>query len=206
MAADFEICIGNRPLDFTKDTDRPLVAAFVEACARNGNTGIGAGIDYPGPITLHVGFGTRAVWGAEGRSVNAPAWLVQSVNRGWSNSISPMFGDHVVAARNGLRLRGGPGRDFGVITTIAQGTKVTVVNFDGPNREWARVDLQGDGGLDGHLHAAFLSPSILETDEGEDEPRGHDDLEMVAAAKPVKRSIKKAKQKAAWPRTRRAAG
>jgi hypothetical protein len=93
-----------------------------------------------------------------------------------------------------------------VITTIAQGTKVSVVNFDGPNREWARVDLQGDGSLDGHLHAAYLSPSILETDAGEAEPSGHDDLEMVAAAKPAKRSTKKAKQKPAKPRTRRAAG
>ena len=65
-AADLQLLKAGRALDFTNDGDRPTVAAFVTAAAANGATGIGAGVDYMGPKTLHVGFGSKAVWGAEG--------------------------------------------------------------------------------------------------------------------------------------------
>jgi hypothetical protein len=68
-------------------------------------------------------------------------------------------GRFVVAARDGLQLRKGPGLDFGITKTLDAGTEVHVAGFDGPHGEWARVDLQGDGLVDGHLHSAFLQPT-----------------------------------------------
>ena len=90
-AADLELQIGGRSLNFTDPGDRPTVEEFVAAAAALGAIGIGAGVDYMGPKTLHVGFGTssqdhaKVVWGAQGRSVNAPSWLKQAANRGWND-------------------------------------------------------------------------------------------------------------------------
>jgi uncharacterized protein YgiM (DUF1202 family) len=42
----------------------------------------------------------------------------------------------MVAARDGLRLRKGPGLDFGITNTLDAGTEVNVAGFDG-NGEWA---------------------------------------------------------------------
>ena len=50
-----------------------------------GATGVGAGIDYMGPNTVHIGFGTRAVWGAGGSAANAPAWIIAAAKAGWLN-------------------------------------------------------------------------------------------------------------------------
>src|SRR5215216_1871700 len=57
-AADLELQIGGRSLDFTNPGDTPTVEEFVAAAAAYGAIGIGAGVDYMGPRTLHVGFGT----------------------------------------------------------------------------------------------------------------------------------------------------
>lgn len=74
-AADLDLRIKGRILNFEVMADRAKVAAFVTACARRGATGIGAAADYMGPTRLHVGFGAMAVWGAGGKSANAPQWL-----------------------------------------------------------------------------------------------------------------------------------
>jgi len=84
-AADLQLLKKGKPLDFTTTADRKIVAAFVTAAAANGATGIGAGIQYMGPKTLHVGFGTKAVWGARGKAANAPPWLKKAVFAGWEN-------------------------------------------------------------------------------------------------------------------------
>jgi peptidoglycan hydrolase-like protein with peptidoglycan-binding domain len=89
-AADLQLQKDGRSLDFTNSSDRQIIEEFVEAAAASGANGIGAGVDYMGPKTLHVGFGTtpqdhrQIVWGAQGRSANAPAWLQESANRGWN--------------------------------------------------------------------------------------------------------------------------
>jgi peptidoglycan hydrolase-like protein with peptidoglycan-binding domain len=89
-AADLQLQKGERSLDFTNLNDRQIVEEFVAAAAAYGANGIGAGVDYMGPKTLHVGFGTtpqdhrEIVWGAQGRSANAPAWLQEAANRGWN--------------------------------------------------------------------------------------------------------------------------
>jgi hypothetical protein len=81
------------------------------------------------------------------RGVSTPSGVARSAGR------------FVVVARGGLRLRAGPGTDFGILTTIESGTIVSVLGFDGRDGEWARVDLQRDGLIDGHLFAAFLTPA-----------------------------------------------
>ena len=86
MAADLEIWMGDRALDFTSATDLPIFEAFITAATKHGATGVGAGVDYMGPKTIHVGFGTKAVWGAGGKSANAPSWLSEAAQKGWASS------------------------------------------------------------------------------------------------------------------------
>ena len=185
-AADLQLIKGGRTLTFTDQGGGPIVEAFVTAAAANGATGIGAGVDYMGNRTLHVGFGTSPqdlstlVWGAGGKSANAPPWLREAAREGWNSPVTEAasgpfaarsLGRFVVVARGGLHLRKGPGLTFGITTTVEAGTEVAVVAFDGPDGEWARVDLQGDGLVDGHLFAAFLKPADAnELNEEVEEP------------------------------------
>lgn len=81
-AADVELYVGDRLLDFTNPQDQALYRQFVTAARNNGVTGIGAGSDYMGNTRIHVGFGDPAVWGGGGRSANAPGWLVEAYNAG----------------------------------------------------------------------------------------------------------------------------
>jgi hypothetical protein len=64
-------------------------------------------------------------------------------------------GGHVmiVNATGGLRMRAGPGTAFDVIRLLPFGTRVTTGSASG---DWVMVDLDGDGGSDGFVHAAFL--------------------------------------------------
>lgn len=79
-AADLNLYARNadgseRLLDFTNKSDLPTVKKFVTAAVAAGATGIGAGVGYMGPNTLHVGFGKEATWGG------AP-WLNGAFNAG----------------------------------------------------------------------------------------------------------------------------
>ena len=80
-AADLQL-IGpdGRVLDFTNPADLPIIQAFVSHARANGATGIGAGTDYMGNNTLHVGFGAEGVWGAGGQGASAPEWLTTAFN------------------------------------------------------------------------------------------------------------------------------
>ena len=188
-AADIQLFIGGKAQTFSDADGGPIFAGFVEAAAAAGATGIGAGEDYMGNKTIHVGFGlnendhSRLVWGAEGRSANAPPWLSAAANAGWrsltgvtsgmARTEAPTPGRFTVASRTGLNLRKGPGLDFGVTQILPTGAEVSVIAFDGPNRTWARVDLEGDGLVDGHLFAAFLKPvagNLASGTEGVEEP------------------------------------
>jgi hypothetical protein len=64
--------------------------------------------------------------------------------------ISPRL---VVKARTGLRLRSGPGTEFDVQQVLPFGTEVSVVSRSG---DFAAVDLNGDGAIDGFVFAALL--------------------------------------------------
>lgn len=74
----------------------------------------------------------------------------------------------IVNARDGLWLRKGPGLAFDRARLLEAGTALTILGLDG---EWARVDLQGDGMIDGYVFAAFLGMSTMDhPDEGVEEP------------------------------------
>lgn len=58
-----------------------------------------------------------------------------------------------VVARGGLRLREGPGNQFDIVSGLRLGQIVFVASItDG----WARVDVEGDGHIDGFASAGFL--------------------------------------------------
>jgi hypothetical protein len=61
-----------------------------------------------------------------------------------------------VTARSGLNLRTGPGIEFDVLLTIPNGEPVIVIS-DGGSSQWVQVDLEGDGKIDGYVHAGFLA-------------------------------------------------
>ncbi|MBB4232619.1 SH3 domain-containing protein [Rhizobium mongolense] len=156
-AADFQMLIGGEYLSFTDEEAPKQVLKFVTVCAELGATGIGAGVEYMGKRTIHVGYGLpKTVWGKDGRRVNAPDWLVKAFEGGWRNSTFAAAVGFAVTARNGARLRAGPGAEFETIATIPRDTPVAVLSIDGENKDWARVDLVGDGYVDGHIHLAFV--------------------------------------------------
>ena len=70
--------------------------------------------------------------------------------------VTPSGTRFIVIARPNLRLRSGPGLNFDIIGSVAFGIEVTVAQRDG---DWAFVDINGDGGIDGAVHAGFLKPA-----------------------------------------------
>jgi hypothetical protein len=68
-------------------------------------------------------------------------------------------GRYVVNARDGLKLRGGPGTNFESEKTLPAGTELNVVEVSSQDPSWVRVDLEGDGLLDGYVFASFLVPA-----------------------------------------------
>ncbi|HWJ71647.1 MAG TPA: glycoside hydrolase domain-containing protein [Kaistia sp.] len=62
-----------------------------------------------------------------------------------------------VNARNGLRLRGGPGVQFDILKSLPFGTALaSLKSSDG----WAMVDLHGDGVADGFVSSAYLADAL----------------------------------------------
>lgn len=159
-AADLQLEKNGHVLSFEKSQERPVVAKFVTAASALGATGIGAGVGYMGEHTLHVGFGTKLVWGAGGKAVNAPEWLRQAVAAAASHTpaapAARLPGRYKIVADGGLRLRSGPGLDHGIKTTLASGTVLSVLAFQG---DWAKVDLSNDGVADGFVSASHLRPA-----------------------------------------------
>jgi len=156
QAADLEIWKGGRSLDFTSDSDLPIFKAFVNAAASLGATGMGAGVEYMGPKRIHVGFGTKALWGGVKGRGQAPNWLKDAAEKGWLSSslpALPLSSRYEIIASSGLNLRSGPGTEFGILSTLSPGMVVNVVGFDG---DWARVDLKGDSLIDGYAFRTFL--------------------------------------------------
>ncbi len=185
-AADLQLLNEGRALKFTDQTDLPVFEAFVTHCAALGAQGFGAGIGYMGPDTIHVGYGGKAVWGAGGSSTNAPEWLRKAAEAGWRSTQLSIPRTYVVAARPGLRLRAGPGPEYDVLSTVGTGNLVEVSEFDGPDGEWARVDLQGDGFVDGHVMTAFLQEVDLVNGSG---PEPQDDCASDAVSPAVEFSL-----------------
>lgn len=160
-AADLQLYVGDSLQRFDNNSAPQTITDFVTAAAALGATGIGAATDYMGPTSLHVGYGMpRTIWGRGGRRANAPGWLVQAFNAGpVSVASAGMAQYYTVIARNGASMREGPGSQYDPTETIPTDTLVSVLGFDGPDGEWARVDLVGDGYFDGHMHISTLSPA-----------------------------------------------
>jgi hypothetical protein len=64
-----------KQLDWRNESDIPTLQAIVSRSRANGVTGFGAGEGYMHPGSMHIGFGSPAVWGAGGSGRNAPGWL-----------------------------------------------------------------------------------------------------------------------------------
>jgi hypothetical protein len=189
-AADLQCVVNGTTLTFTDQSAHPVILAFVTAAAAAGTIGIGAGVGYMGNRTIHVGFGTsvrdhsKLTWGAGGRSANAPTWLRDAAEAGWAAPAPVLHGAafrveapgrYVVIARSGLKLRGGPGTNFESQRTLPAGTELNVVEISGQDPSWVRVDLEGDGLLDGYIFAAFLAPAGTDANnENAPEPDGGD--------------------------------
>ena len=74
-AADVFFTQGGRRLDWNNPADVPVFQDIVRQAKVAGLTGFGAGPGYMQQGSMHIGYGTPAVWGADGKSANAPDWL-----------------------------------------------------------------------------------------------------------------------------------
>jgi hypothetical protein len=79
-AADVRFYRDGKQLDWSNEADRPVFQQIVQRARAAGVTGFGAGPGYMGAGTMHIGYGAPGVWGAGGRSANAPDWLKQAYN------------------------------------------------------------------------------------------------------------------------------
>ncbi|MBU2113493.1 MAG: SH3 domain-containing protein [Gammaproteobacteria bacterium] len=59
-----------------------------------------------------------------------------------------------VTARDGLRLRAGPGTQFDIKTTLRSGQQIYVLGNSG---DWSQIDIEGDGFADGYCHSGYLA-------------------------------------------------
>jgi hypothetical protein len=80
-----------RKLDVRNPEDKAKMEQYIEAAAASGSSGIGFGKDgsYMGFSRMHVGAGSPAVWGAQGKTANAPDWVARAYARGRANQVSP---------------------------------------------------------------------------------------------------------------------
>jgi len=62
-----------------------------------------------------------------------------------------------VNARNGLHLRAGPGLEFDSLKSLALGQQLYLTQYQG---DWAEVDLDGDGFVDGWVFATYLQTAV----------------------------------------------
>lgn len=69
-----------RALDWANPADVPIYQDIVRQARAAGVTGFGAGPGYMRPGSMHIGFGTPGIWGADGAGSNAPDWLVEACN------------------------------------------------------------------------------------------------------------------------------
>lgn len=74
-AADVFFYKDGRKLDWANADDLPIFEQIVSQGKANGVTGFGAGPGYMQEGSMHIGMGNPGVWGAGGKSDNAPAWL-----------------------------------------------------------------------------------------------------------------------------------
>ncbi|AZV78444.1 TIGR02594 family protein [Parasedimentitalea marina] len=105
-------------------------------------------------VLRHDGNELSPAWGDFGQFT--PGGAAASAPVDWRDDAgSFQFALMEVTARSGLNLRRGPGTNYGVDSTLAQGQIVQVVSTSG---DWANVDVNSDGLSDGYLHSGYLKP------------------------------------------------
>lgn len=62
-----------------------------------------------------------------------------------------------VNTRKALHLRGGPGLEFDTINSLAMGQQVHLTQYHG---DWAEVDVDGNGFVDGWVFATYLDAVV----------------------------------------------
>lgn len=107
-AADVFFYKDGRRLDWNNPADVPIFQEIVARGRQSGLTGFGAGDGYMQPGSMHVGFGDPAVWGAGGKSENAPEWLQQAYN-----GTAAFTGTPVMAPPTASPFTGAPSMDPG---------------------------------------------------------------------------------------------
>jgi hypothetical protein len=153
----------------------------------------------PAELEKGIDWTTCAGWtGDPGDSDDHPAALVgldsepAAPARATAAIPPPVYRErHVVIARGGLRLRSGPGDNFGIVRSYPVGTALYVIAREGA---WSQIDLEGDGIADGYMSSGFLRAA---SESGEataarapaapapaaDAAPGRDDLDRVTPAK-----------------------
>lgn len=82
--------------------------------------------------------------------------FVVDVDQAVTTPVAGTGASYVVTARSGLRLRAGAGTEFDIVGSLGFGTTVEVL---GTKDDWAKIDRQGDGAVDGFAYAEFLRPA-----------------------------------------------
>lgn len=77
-SGDMRFYQGDKLLSWSNPEDLPIFKDIVSKGRAAGITGFGAGPGYMGEGTMHVGMGKPLVWGAGGKSANAPGWLKEA--------------------------------------------------------------------------------------------------------------------------------
>lgn len=132
-AADIRLYDSNNKIIRPDDPkNAKLLSQYAANLRQNGVSGIGAGAGYMGGNAIHVGYGKDTVWGAGGRSANAPDWLknvqksvplgdgkniqasnfnVADVSTRGADTQAPSFSQDMI---NKLQMAGFDGSDFGI--------------------------------------------------------------------------------------------
>lgn len=100
-AADADFYMGGVKLDWNNPQHLPILTEIIQTAKSRGVAGIGAGDDYMGPGRFHVGFGNPGVWGADGKSANAPDWLVSAYNGAPAGTSTFPLGQNALAGTPG---------------------------------------------------------------------------------------------------------
>ena len=127
-AADLQLIVGDRTLDFNDPGDRPVFETFIRTAVGAGAQGVGAGTNYMGPRTIHVGYGDAAAWGAGGKSVNAPGWLTTAYKAGLAAPVEIDQNATVVYAPMSDADR--PDDPFGVAQSKRAAASGPVISFE----------------------------------------------------------------------------
>lgn len=79
-SVDADFYQGDRKLSFKNPKDIPILQEMVQRLKANGLTGFGAGDGYMTDGRMHIGYGSSAVWGADGSNASAYDWLKQAAS------------------------------------------------------------------------------------------------------------------------------